>query len=159
MKKLLGLVLIALAVMTTAESALAQSDAGSKARGEYNFYGGSAGRSMRAARDYSQDYRQYVRTAPAKKVNPEVAREAADVIGQYIVKSQKHMAWMRAQAAGDKVTLASLDVIDKNLTDAAKSHKAMHEMCKKENVDAEASMKCCEQIDAPLSARLLSMTS
>lgn len=150
MKRLLGFVVLALATMTTAESAFAQRDAGSKIRGEYNFYGGSAGRSMQSARDYSHDYRQYVRTAPAQKVNPEVAREAADSIGTYIAKAQKHMAWMRKQAAGDKDTLASLDVIDKNLADAAKSHHEMHDICMKDNVDAEGSMKCCQQIDDSL---------
>lgn len=136
--------------LAMASSALAQRDAGSKVRGEYNFYGGSAGRSMRGAREYTHDYRQYVQAAPAQKVSPEVAKEAADSIGHYIAKAQKHMAWMRKQAAGDKESLASLDVIDKNLADAAKHHKEMHEICMKENVDAEGSMKCCQKIDDSL---------
>lgn len=79
--------------------ALAQRDAGAKIRGEYDFYGGSASRSMRGARETSQAYRQYVRTSPQQKVNQEVAKEAADAIGGYITKAQKHMAWMRKQAA------------------------------------------------------------
>ncbi len=139
------------AILFSASSANAQRDAGSKIRGEYNFYGGAASRSMRGALEYSRDYRQYAQTAPEKKVNPEVAREAADTIGDYISKAQKHMAWMRKQAAGDKQTLTSLDVIDKNLADAAKSHHEMHETCLKDNVDAAASMDCCKVIDASLS--------
>jgi len=129
----------------------AQRDAGSKIRGETNFYGGAASRSMRGALDYSRDYRRYAQSAPDKKINPEVAQEAADSIGQYISKAQKHMAWMRKQAAGDKATLTSLDVIDKNLADAAKSHAEMHETCLKDNVDAAGSMECCKVIDASLS--------
>lgn len=150
-RPLIALALLALVVpMNTAS---AQRDAGSKIRGEYNFYGGAAGRSMRGAREYSQSYRQYVRTAPQQKVNPEVAREAADAIGDYITKAQKHMAWMRkqAEAGKDKETLTSLDSIDKNLADAAKSHKEMHEMCLKQNVDPTGSMKCCQEIDEHLS--------
>lgn len=103
-------------------------------------------------RDYSSNYREYAKTAPDKKVNPEVAREAADSIGQYISKAQKHMASMRKQAEGakDKETLTSLDVIDKNLADAAKSHAEMRETCLKDNVDAAGSMECCKVIDNSL---------
>ena len=154
MKKMIGFVLLALATMTMVESAFAQSDAGAKMRGESNFYGGSAGRAMRGARDYSNDYRQYVQTAPAKKVNPEVASEAADSIGQYIKKAQKHMAWMRKQAASDKATLTSLDLIDKNLAAAAGTHEELHEICMKDNVDAAGSMKCCQNVDESLSAAI-----
>lgn len=150
MRMYLSLFLALIAVAATTESAFAQRDAGSKIRGEYNFYGGSASRSMQSARDYSHDYRQYVESAPAQKVNPEVAKEAADSIGQYIVKAQKHMAWMRKNAAGNKDTLASLDVIDKNLADAAKSHNEMKETCMKDTVDAGASMECCKVMDASL---------
>ena len=150
MRSYLNLVLMAVAVLGAADSAFAQRDAGSKIRGEYNFYGGAAGRSMRSAREYSHDYRQYVQTAPATKVNPEVAKEAADSIGDYIAKSQRHTAWMRKQASGDKETLASLDVIDKNLADAAKSHKELHEICMKEHVEGEGSMTCCQKIDESL---------
>ena len=149
-RPLIALALLALVVPVS--TAFAQRDAGSKIRGEYNFYGGAAGRSMRSAREYSQSYREYARTAPDKKVNPEVAREAADSIGTYITKAQKHFAWMRkqAQASNDKQTLTALDGIDKNLADAAKSHAEMHETCLKDNVDAAASMECCKVIDDSL---------
>ena len=148
-KPVIVLALIALAALTSTANAQFR-DAGSKARGEYSFYTKSAGSSMRSARDYSQSYREYARTAPAQKINPEVAKETADSIGQYITKAQKHFAWMRKQAAGDKDTLASLDVIDKNLADAAKSHAEMHETCLKGNVEAGASMECCKVIDDSL---------
>lgn len=136
--------------------ALAQRDAGSKIRGEYNFYGGSASRSMRGARETSQAYRQYVRTAPQQKVNPEVAQATADAIGDYIEKAQKHMAWMRKQATAskDKATLTSLDSIDKNLAAAKKHHDSLCEYCEKENVDAKGSMACCQEIDASLAAAI-----
>lgn len=140
-----------LAIVIPANTAHAQRDAGSKIRGEYNFYGSGAGSSMRGAREYSQHYRQYARSA--QPVNPEIAREAADTIGTYITKAQRHFAWMRtqAQATNDKETLTSLDEIDKNLAAAAKSHHEMHDTCLKANVDAAASMKCCQEIDDHLS--------
>ncbi|MGD9723604.1 MAG: hypothetical protein AB7O59_19885 [Pirellulales bacterium] len=143
-------------VVLSASSALAQRDAGSKVRGEYNFYGGAAGRSMRGAREYSQSYREYVRTAPQQKVEPQVAKETADAIGDYLTKAQKHMAWMRkqAEAAKDQQTLTSLDTIDKNLAAAAKHHAGLCEYCEKENVEAEGSMKCCQEIDTALAAAI-----
>jgi hypothetical protein len=154
MRKIISLLLIAVAALTLVQSALGQGDAVSKALGEYGIRGSSARRSMHGARDYSRDYRQYTQSVPAKKVNPEVAKEAADTIGDYIVKAETHFAWMRKQAAGDPATLASLDSIDKNLAAAAKSHKEMHEICAKSNVDAPSSMKCCEHIDESLSAAI-----
>lgn len=136
-----------LALLVPASTALAQRDAASKIRGEYNFYGSSGGSAMRSARDNSAYYRQYAQSA--QPVNPEVAREAADAIGSYITKAQRHFAWMRTQAQtnNDKETLTSLDEIDKNLAAAAKSHREMHDTCLKANVDAAGSMKCCQEID------------
>lgn len=140
--------LILAVLVASLNIAWAQPDAGAKARGEYNFYGSAAGRSMRSAYGHSRDFRQYAQSAP--KANPEVAKEAVDSIGQYISKAQKHMAWMRKQATGDKAALASLDSIDKHLADAAKAHANMCEMCLKENVDTLGSMKCCEELEASL---------
>lgn len=54
------IVILTVIVLSTS-SALAQRDAGSKVRGEYNFYGGAAGRSMRGAREYAQSYREPAR--------------------------------------------------------------------------------------------------
>ena len=144
-RPLIALALLALLVPTS--TALAQRDAGSKIRGEYNFYGNSGGSAMRSAREHSGYYRQYAQSA--QPVNPEVAREAADTIGTYITKAQRHFAWMRtqAQANNDKETLTSLDEIDKNLAAAAKSHHEMHDTCLKANVEAAGSMKCCQEID------------
>lgn len=129
---------------------LAQRDAGAKIRGEYNFYGRSAGSAMRSATESSSHYRQYVPTT--EKVNPEVAKEASDTIGTYITKAQKHFGWMRktADAAKDTETLTALDSIDKHLAAAAKSHADMKETCLKDHVDGEATMKCCKVIDDDL---------
>jgi hypothetical protein len=147
----IGILLIVTTPLIAVGTTLAQRGAASKIAGEYNFYGSSAGHAMRSARDYAGYYRSYAQTA--QPVNPEVAQEAADAIGAYIVKAQKHMAWMRrqAQATNDKETLASLDVIDKHLADAARSHHEMHDTCLKASVEAAGTMKCCQVIDESLS--------
>jgi hypothetical protein len=147
--KPLGLLLASAAVLLAAQAAFAQAPAGAKQRGEYSFYGSAGGSAMRSARDTSSYYQQYAQSAPDKKVSPETAREAADTIGTYISKAQKHMASMRKHAAAgnDKETLTSLDSIDKHLTAAAKSHDEMKETCLKDNVDAAATMECCKVVD------------
>jgi hypothetical protein len=140
----------AMAALFTVASVMGQMylDGSAKARGDYS--GHSAGRSLGNARSYSRDYRTYAQSVP--KVDPEVARDAADEIGGYIKKAQKHFAWMRSQAekANDKESLTSLDEIDKNLAAASKSHHEMHDMCLKANIEAAGSMKCCQQIDESL---------
>jgi hypothetical protein len=145
-----GIVLTLASAFLGATSAYAQRDAGSKIRGEYSFYGGAAGRSMRGARESAQSYREYARTA--QPVNPAVAKETADAIGDYITKAEKHLAWMRkqAQTGNDKETLTSLDSIDKSLADAKKHHANLCEYCAKETVEAKGSMQCCQEIDASL---------
>lgn len=143
--------LLAMLMTLSATVAFAQAPAGAKQRGEYNFYGGAAGSALRSARDYTSNYQTYTRSAQA--VNPEVAKETADAVGDYIKKAEKHFAWMRkqAQASNDKETLTSLDSIDKNLADAKKHHGSLCEYCAKETVEAKASMDCCKEIDASLS--------
>lgn len=49
-----------------------------KARGDYStpYWGNSAGRSIRHARDYSGGYRRYARSAPS--VNQRIAQHEAD---------------------------------------------------------------------------------
>ena len=139
-------ILLALTVALTAHAAFAQRGASSKARGEYNFYGRSAGSAIRSARDHSGFYQEYVRAAPQQQVNPEVAKEAADSVGVYITKAQKHMAYMRkvASAEKDTATLASLDTIDKHLADAAKSYEVMKDSCLKESIDSKHTLECCK---------------
>jgi hypothetical protein len=147
---------LTIATLLGTSYAFAQRGAGAKIRGEYNFHGGGASRSMQGARQYAQSYRTYVRTAPQQKVEPEVAKAAADAIGDYITRAEKHLAWMRkqAQTSGDKQTLTSLDSIDKNLADAKKHHESLCEYCAKDTVDAKGSMECCQEIDASLAAAI-----
>jgi hypothetical protein len=161
-----------LCVALSAHSALAQPDAGAKARGEFNFYGRGAGSAMRGARDSARSFREYIRAeqpvptqvvrevptqvvgeGPQQTVvSPRIAQAAADEIGDYIFKSERHLAWMRRQAesAKDKETLASLDSIDRNLAAAKQNHLTLCSRCAKDNVDPVAAMVCCQTIDDSL---------
>ncbi len=120
-----------------------------KARGDYsnNFWGSSGGRSVRHARDYSGGYRTYARQAPT--ITREMAQHEAAGVGQNITAAQKQFTELR-KGTTDKQILTSLDSIDKQLAVAAKSHAKMHEMCQMETIDAEGTMKCCDDVDAAL---------
>lgn len=174
--KLPAVILLAM-VAICSDTAFAQSDAGSKARGQYNFYGRGARNAMRGARETTGSFREYIRsTQPAAPlvgaqppvvrqgvvireqaggvvVSPRIAQAATDEIGDYISKSEKHLAWMRRQAesAKDKETLASLDSIDRNLAAAKLNHATLCSCCLLDNVDAMAAMACCQTIDDALS--------
>ena len=150
--------------------ALAQGDAGAKARGEYNFYGRGARSAMQGARESAGTFREYVRStqpAPVQSaqpaqivreelgavvVSPRIAQAATDEIGDYITKSEKHLAWMRRQAEArkDKETLASLDSIDRNIAAAKQSHATLCSCCLDDTVDVKATMACCQTIDDAL---------
>lgn len=163
--KVLTVVLLAVAVMC-AEVTFAQPDAGAKARGEFNFYGRSAGRAMRGARESASSFREYIRSTqpgPSRTqivreepgvivVSPRIAQAAADEIGDYIAKSERHLAWMRRQAEArkDTETLASLDSIDRSLAVAKRNHATLCDCCAEDNVDAAAAMACCQRIDGDL---------
>ena len=167
--------LLAVAALCDA-AAFAQPSADAKARGQFNFYGRGARSAMRGARESTGSFREYVRsTQPVPPqvvqeqsgvregvvvreqpgvivVSPQIAQAAVDEIGDYITKSEKHLAWMRRQAEArqDKETLASSDSIDRNLAAAKQSHAMLCSCCMEDNVDAKAAMACCQTIDDAL---------
>jgi len=161
--KFLAAVLTAV-VPLCAMTALAAPTADAKARGQYNFYGRSAGSAMRGARESIGAFREYARCmqpVPSQVVtdqpgevivSPRIVQAATDEIGDYIMKSEKHLAWMRRQAEAqkDKDTLASLDSIDRHLAAAKQHHAVLCSCCLEDNVDAKAAMACCQTIDDDL---------
>lgn len=167
-----SLAVILLSIVTlSASTAPAQPSADAKARGKFNFYGRNARSAMRGVRESAGSFREYIRsTQPAPGqvgggagvvgeppdvviVSPQVAQAAADEIGDYITKSERHLAWMRrqAEARNDKETLTSLDSIDRNLAAAKQSHVMLCSCCMEDTIDAKAAMACCQTIDDALS--------
>jgi hypothetical protein len=155
MNKFLGITSIAILLLSVlaANHTTAAPPVNRKAAGDYStpYWGNSAGRSIRHARDYSSGFRGYARQAPS--VNQRIAQQEADGVGHNIQAAKTQYAEVR-KVTTDKETLASLDAIEKNLADAAKAHAEMDEMCKMEMVDGAGTMKCCEDIDAALEKAL-----
>jgi hypothetical protein len=127
-------------------------DAAAKVRGEYGETYTPASRSLLHARDYADDFHSYVQQTQQNKelVDPEVAKEHAEELGRNIAMLQKHLVRMRKHAAGDKETLASLDVIDKHVKEAAKAQAALAAIVAKPPVDAEAAEKYSDEASKSL---------
>jgi hypothetical protein len=155
MNKFLGIASVAILLLSVlaANHLTAAPPVNRKAAGDYStpFWGNSAGRSIRHARDYSGGYRRYARQAPS--VNQRIAQHEADGVGHNINAAKTQYAELR-KATTDKETLASLDAIEKHLAEAVKAHAQMDEMCKMEMVDGAGTMKCCDDIDAALEKAL-----
>jgi hypothetical protein len=148
----MALLVFSVIAATTATAAPAVGTA--KARGDYSpgaYWGQSAGRSIRHARDYSRGYQSYARQAPA--ITPQIAQQEAAGVGQNIAAAQTQFAEMR-KTTTDAAALESLTLIDQQLVAAAKAHKLMHEMCKMETIDGAATMQCCKDVDAALAKAL-----
>jgi hypothetical protein len=121
---------------------------------------------MRGARESASSFREYIRStqpSPAQTqivreepgaivVSPRIVQAAADEIGDYIAKSERHLAWMRRQAEArkDTETLASLDNIDRNLAAAKRNHATLCGCCVEDRIDATTAMACCQKIDDDL---------
>ena len=162
MKSLATILLVVVSLCV--DTAFAQPSADAKARGQFNFYGRSARTALRGARESAGSFREYIRsTQPVSPqivreqpgvniVSPRIAQAAADEIGDYITKSEKHLAWMRwqAEARKDKETLASLDSIARSLAEAKRNHTTLCSCCMEDNIDAKTAMACCQTINDAL---------
>jgi len=95
-------------------------------------------------------------TAPAAhgEVDPQVAREASDAIGDDIERIQRHVARMRthAEKLGDKDSLASLDNVEKQLGIARRSHAALHKHHAEDVIDPKTAMTLAQQVNDALRA-------
>ena len=167
--KVLAAILLAIVALSVSP-VVAQPPSDAKARGKFNFYGRGARSAMRGAQESTGSFREYIRgtqSVPGSVVSgevvvrespsvvvisPQVAQVATDEIGDYITKSERHLAWMRrqAEAGKDKETLASLDSIDRNLAAAKRNHATLCSCCMEDNIDAKAAMACCQTIDEAL---------
>jgi hypothetical protein len=174
--KNVGLVLVlTIGLSLTAQVALAQANAGAKAGGQYNFYGSSAHSSFHSARQNVDHYSRYLSSVqtpvaqptaaspavvasaatvapPAGVVDREVAEEASDTIGSYIEKLGRYLGKMRkhAEAIKDTESLALIDDIERNLTDAKTHHEALDEHHSGEKIDAKTAQQHCDKINAAL---------
>lgn len=87
-------------------------------------------------------------------VDPEVAREASDAIGDDIERIQRHVKRMRqhAEALGDKEALSILASIEKNLGIARRGHADLHEHHAEESIAPRTAMSLAQKVNDALRA-------
>ncbi|MEX0677591.1 MAG: hypothetical protein WD063_10980 [Pirellulales bacterium] len=129
-------------------TALAQRDAGSKIRGDYNFYSSQSGRRITSARNYAQDLHAYVAGTP--KPNPAIVKEMTTEIGRNLDEAKKHLGKMKKEAAGDKATVAAIEKIEQRLTAAFDHHMKLCDCCKDADFKRIDAMECCDDLAAEL---------
>jgi len=88
------------------------------------------------------------------QVDPQVAREASDAIGDDIERIQRHVSRMRAHAEklGDKESLATLDNVEKQLGVARRSHATLHKHHAEDVIDPKTAMNLTQQVNDALRA-------
>ena len=87
-------------------------------------------------------------------VDPEVAREASDAIGDDIERIQRHVKRMlqHAEAVGDKEALSILASIEKNLGIARRGHADLHEHHAEESISPKTAMALAQKVNDALRA-------
>ena len=87
-------------------------------------------------------------------VDPEVAREASDALGDDIERIQKHVKRMRthAEELGDKESLPILDSIEKNLGVARRGHADLHEHHAEDKIAPQTAMALAQKVNDALRA-------
>ena len=163
--KLIRCMLIAAVMALVIQSAWAAPGAGSKAGGQFNFYGSSSRSALSSARDYSGNLRRYAESGPAMAVgqaaqagggmvamSPIVAKEAVDSIDHAVAKSEKYLATARrqAEAAGDQEAVATVDQIGTHLAEVKKCCRDLAECCEMDAIDGNRSAACCKELEAAL---------
>jgi hypothetical protein len=145
-----GLAMALMLAVAVPSPAMAQRDAGAKARGDFSPFWSNqrASRSMRHARDYSDGLYRYSRES--KTVAPEVAKSESEELGRQIANAKKHVADVRKEVGDDKKAATALDSIQKHLDTAAASHAMLHEECCKATVNGQVCSDCCSDITKEL---------
>ena len=163
--KMIRCMLVAALVSLVIPSVWAAPGAGSKAAGQFNFYGSSSRSALSSAREYSGNLRRYSEGGSAMSggqppqsggsmaaVNPIVAKEAVDSIDYAVAKSEKYLATARrqAEAAGDKEAVATVDQIGTHLAEVKKCCRDLAECCEMDMIDGKRSAACCKELEVAL---------
>jgi type I site-specific restriction-modification system R (restriction) subunit len=120
--------LLALALVVSSLSpALAQRDAGAKARGDFFFYASSGYSHVNAAHAHASHYHGYLGSTPA--ISPRVAQLSDSTMNHHLDMTQQHLAGMREyfEKTDDDDSIVVLDEIDKHLAEADRHRVAAQE--------------------------------
>jgi hypothetical protein len=127
--------------------ALAQKDAGAKARGEHSvpFWSSrSSARRLSTAHDYARDFQRYLAVNP--QPDPAVVKEVTTEIGKNLDEAKKHLAQLKQDFAANKEAIAGIEALEKELAAAFDHHKLLCECCEMAAFDKIKTMECCTDL-------------
>ncbi len=148
---ILSAALVAAISLSATSVALAQRDAGAKARGEIGtgfWTNQRAARRMQHALDYSKGIYEYSRDA--KEVQAKIAEKESAELGRNIEAAKNEVSAIRKEYGDDKNVQASLKAIEEHLSAAATQHEKLHAECQSDQVDSSKTMECCNTITKEL---------
>lgn len=138
-----GLVLAVAPQITLAQGGTSPG-AGGKITGERYWPAKATSRHITSAREYAQEFQNYVKTTPQPE--PSVVKDIKMELGRYLEESKKHLATMKEDLKGDKEAVAGIESLEKELAAAAEHNKAMIACCENVKFDKIATMTCCTDL-------------
>ena len=140
----MGLVVASMASVAWAQPTSGFHSAGWKQGVDTYWPGRAASRNIGTAREYAQDFQNYVAKMPSPE--PSVVKEVKLELARYLEEAKRHLASMKKDFAADKETVAAIESIEKDLAAAIGLHKDMIECCENEKFDKIAGMTCCSDL-------------
>lgn len=130
--------------------AIAQRDAGAKARGDYFFYGHSSHSHLHGAAHHASHYSNYLKSAPT--VSPQVSGMAHTSIDHHINQTQAHLDALKKGLMVDdnKDALTQAAAVDGHLDQARQHHDALKRLSDQKPVDVIASQQAVAKLQAAL---------
>ena len=130
--------------------AVAQRDAGAKARGDYFFYGHSSHSHLHGAAHHASHYSNYLKSSPT--VSPQVSGMAHTSIDHHINQTQAHLDALKKRLTTDdnKDALTQADAVDGHLDQARQHHDALKKLSDQKPIDVTASQQAVAKLQAAL---------
>jgi hypothetical protein len=147
-----ALTLLALFALTV--PAVAQRDAGAKARGDYFFYGHSSHSHLHGASQHTGHYGRYLEST--QTVSPHVSSMTHTAIDHHINQTQAHLDALQQglEADNNQAALKGVATVNKHLGDAREHHDTLQKLSETKPVDAAASKKVVAKLQASLDTAL-----
>lgn len=148
-RPLVALVAVAICLSLT-HPAVAQRDAGAKARGDFSFYGHSSHSHLHGAYYHAGHYSRYLTTTPM--VSPQVSSMTHAAINHHISQTQAHLDAMKTSltADGNKAGLEGVAKVNAHLDEAKQHHATLQELSKAETVDKAKSKETADKLQSSL---------
>ena len=154
MPRPLSFALMLLGLFALTMPAVAQRNAGAKARGDYFFYGHSSHSHLHGASQHSGHYGRYLQST--QTVSPQVSSMTHASIDHHINQTQAHLDKLEQglKANDDKEALDGIAKVNNHLSDAREHHATLQRHSEAKPIDINASKKTVGKLQLSLDKAL-----